>query len=318
METLSFRNGDEMPILGLGTWKSAPGDVYDAVKIALQAGYRHIDCALIYGNEAEVGRALTESFERGVVDREDIWVTSKLWNDAHAPENVRPALHETLSDLQLDTIDLYLIHWPVAQKPGVGMPQSPNDLISLQEQPLAETWSAMEDLVDDGLARHIGVSNFSIPKLRSLLADAERYAPEMNQIELHPYLQQTEMLSFAHANDVHLTAYSPLGSMDRPDAMKSDDEPILLEDETIASIANEHDATPAQVLISWGLHRGTAVIPKSVSENHIKENLAAAKVELTETDMQVIAKLDRGCRYVDGSAWTIGDSPYTMANLWNA
>ena len=282
METLSFRNGDEMPILGLGTWKSAPGDVYDAVKIALHAGYRHIDCALIYGNEAEVGRALSESFESGVVDRDDVWITSKLWNDAHAPDDVRPALEQTLSDLQLDTIDLYLMHWPVVHKPGVQMPDSADGLIALDDLPVAKTWAAMEDLVDDGLARHIGVSNFSIPKLRSLLADAERYAPEVNQIELHPYLQQTEMLSFAHANDVHLTAYSPLGSMDRPDAMKSDDEPILLDDEAIASIANKHDATPAQVLISWAIHRGTAVIPKSVSKDHIRENLAAAEVELSE------------------------------------
>jgi alcohol dehydrogenase (NADP+) len=317
MQTLSFRNGDEMPILGLGTWKSAPGEVYEAVKVALQAGYRHIDCALIYGNEAEVGRALTESFEHGVVDREDVWVTSKLWNDAHAPDDVRPALEETLSDLQLDTIDLYLMHWPVAHKPGVGMPQSPDDLFSLQEQPLAETWAAMEDLVDDGLAHHIGVSNFSIPKLQGLLEDAERYAPEMNQIELHPYLQQPKMIGFAKAHDVHLTAYSPLGSSDRPDAMKDEDEPVLLEDETIAEIADEHDATPAQVLISWAIHRGTAVIPKSVNEGRIKENLAAAKVDLTDANMKTIAQLDRERRYVDGAMWTMDGSPYTIANLWD-
>lgn len=318
MQTLSFRNDDEMPILGLGTWKSAPGEVYDAVKIALRAGYRHIDCALIYGNEAEVGNALADAFSEGIVDRSDVWITSKLWNDAHAPGNVRPALNETLRDLQLDTIDLYLMHWPVAQKPGTTMPQSPDDLVSLDEQPLAETWAAMEALVDDGLARHIGVSNFSVPKLQALLQDAETYAPEMNQVELHPYLQQPDLLAFAEENDVHLTAYSPLGSFDRPDEMKADDEPILLNDATLASVAQKHDATPAQVLISWAIHRGTAVIPKSTSEGHIKENLEAAHLELTDADMEVLSKLDRGRRYVDGTAWTMEGSPYTLENLWDA
>jgi len=304
-----------MPILGLGTWKSAPGEVYDAVNVALEAGYRHIDCAPIYGNESEVGRSLTESFEAGVTSREDVWITSKLWNDAHAPEDVRPALRQTLSDLQIDTIDLFLIHWPVALKKGTQLPQSPSDFVSLDEVPITETWAAMEELVDDGLARHIGVSNFNIPKLQTLLDTAD-HPPEMNQIELHPYLQQTDMVEFARENNVHLTAYSPLGSKDRPDGMKSDDEPILLDDPTIAEIADAHDATPAQVLISWAIHRSTAVIPKSVNEGRIKENLAAADVELTDADMEQIATLDRQRRYVDGEFWAMEGSPYTMEQIW--
>ena len=317
MQTLSFRNDDEMPIVGLGTWKSAPGEVYNAVKTALRLGYRHIDCAPIYGNEAEVGRALHESFDEGVVARDEVWITSKLWNDAHAPEDVRPALEETLDDLRLDTIDLFLMHWPIALEPGVNMPRSADQFIALDDLPLAVTWKAMEDLVDEGLTRHIGVSNFSASKLQSLVEDADR-KPELNQIELHPYLQQSEMLAFAQDQGIHLTAYSPLGSKDRPEGMKADDEPILLEDPTIAQIAERHDATPAQVLISWAIHRGTAVIPKSVTPSRIEENLAAADVSLTEEDMDAIAALDRGRRYVDGSFWAMEDGPYTMASLWDA
>lgn len=317
MRTISFDNGDELPMLGLGTWKSAPGDVYDAVKFALQTGYRHLDCAAIYGNEAEVGQALADSIADGVVSRDDVWVTSKLWNDAHRPEHVRPALEETLDDLQLDTLDLYLMHWPVALERGTGMPESPDDFLSLDEVPLSDTWAAMEALVDEGLVRHIGVSNFNIPNLQHLFEEADR-APEMNQVELHPYLQQHDLLAFAREHDLPVTAYSPLGSKDRPEGMKADDEPLLLEDPTIREIADQHDATPGQVLISWALHRDTVVIPKSVTPSHIEENLAAADLSLTEDDMDAIAELDRGRRYVRGEFWAMEGSPYTMDDIWGA
>jgi len=205
MDKFKFRNGDEMPALGLGTWKSNPGEVYAVVREAIKIGYRHIDCAAFYGNEPEIGQAFVDAFDAGDVKREDLWVTSKLWNNAHLKKDVRPALEKTLKDLQLDYLDLYLIHWPVALKPGVQFPSSVNDFLSLDDAPTAATWEAMEACAKNGLSKHIGVSNFSIKKIRELLDDCE-IKPEVNQIELHPFHQQPEMLEFCNKENIGYVA----------------------------------------------------------------------------------------------------------------
>ena len=299
-----------MPSLGLGTWQAPPGQVKQAVCDALELGYRHVDCASLYGNEAEIGAALQRAFQSGLVQREELWITSKLWNDCHAPEQVRPALLRSLRDLGLEHLDLYLIHWPVVHRHGVLMPERASEQIPLEQMPLQDTWRAMEALVDEGLVREIGVSNFSAIKIDSLLQHARR-RPTVNQVERHPWLQQNALMGYCQHQGIQLTAYSPLGSS------SSNGQPSLLDDPVICAIAEEHRASPPQVLLAWGLATGTAVIPKSVHRDRLASNLAALRLQLSRSDLDRIAALDRHHRILDGSFWELPGGPYTRANLWD-
>ncbi|NIM69854.1 MAG: aldo/keto reductase [Xanthomonadales bacterium] len=316
MEYLSFRNGDRMPAVGLGTWKAGPDEVYGAVREAIRAGFRHIDCAPIYDNEPAVGAALSDAIGAGEVRRDQLWITSKLWNSDHHRDRVQPALESSLRDLGLEYLDLFLVHWPVALRAGVGFPTHADDFLSEAQAPRGETWQGMEHCARIGLARHIGVSNFSVTKLAALMAACE-IAPEVNQVEAHPYLQQDSLLDYCRAHGIHLTAFSPLGSPDRSPATKGADEPSLLADPVIAAIAERHGVGPARVLLAWHVQRGAAVIPKSVDPAHLRDNLAAAGLRLDTRDLAAIADLDQNYRFIRGSFLAIEGSPHTAATLWD-
>ncbi|HJV78242.1 MAG TPA: aldo/keto reductase [Paludibacter sp.] len=310
MKTLLFHNGDKLPALGLGTWLSKTNEVYDAVLEAIRAGYRHIDCAYIYGNEKEIGLALQEAFKLGLVKREDLFITSKLWNSDHAPERVEVAIRKSLKDLQLDYLDLYLIHWPVAFKTGHEQVKDASDLWSYDEMPISSTWQAMQELKKAGLTKHIGVSNFNIPKLQQLINEAE-IKPELNQVELHPYFQQSQLVEFCQANQILVTAYSPLGSRHLVQS-----EAGLTREKLVLAIAEKHACSPAQVLLAWGMKRGVAVIPKSANATRIRENFGSLAVKLDAEDIDRINSLERNLRVAIGAFCVQPGGSYTLKSIW--
>lgn len=316
MKELEFSNGDKLPILGLGTWKSKPGEVRKAVYWAIEAGYRHIDCAAIYQNEKEVGQGIADAIAEGLVKRKELFVTSKLWNDSHRLEDVHPALEKSLNDLRLDYLDLYLIHWPIAFKPGIGFATHREEYYTYQDVPLTQTWEAMQESKSAGKVRHIGVSNFNQAKLSQLLA-VEGQKPEMNQIELHPFLPQETLVKFCLDNGLLVTAYSPLGSPDSR-AERHQNDPKLIDNPVVAAIAEKHGAGVGQILIAWSISRGIAVIPKSVNHARIIDNLKASDLILDAEDLGKLAHIGVKHRFVDGSFFTGPQSPYKLTDLWDS
>ena len=314
---LTLSTGGRIPCIGLGTFGSdaVPAEtVAETVKKAIRAGYRHIDCASVYGNEKNIGRVLNDMFRSGFLKREDLWITSKVWNDMHG--KVPESCKRSLKDLQVDYLDLYLVHWPF---PNYHPPQcdvttrSPNARPYIHEN-FVKTWRQMESLAERGLARNIGTSNMTIPKLRLLLRDA-KIKPACNEMELHPHFQQPELLEFCLENNIQPVAYCPLGSPGRPARDRTPADTVDLADKVILGIAERLKITPAQVAIQWAIQRGQIPIPFSV--NHYFENLeAAVHVLLTEDDMDNISKIDKSCRLIKGQVFLWKENQ-SWEDLWD-
>lgn len=265
-DTVKLNNGVEMPWFGLGVYKAQEGEeVVHAVKAAIRAGYRSIDTAAAYNNEEGVGRAVREAMEENGLSREQIFVTSKVWNSNQGYETTLQAFENSLNKLNLEYIDLFLVHWPVKGK-------------------YKDTWRALEKVYKEGKVRAIGVSNFQIHHLEDLLADAET-VPAVNQVELHPQLTQKELLKYCQDKGIQLEAWSPLGQGN------------LLTDETLVSIGNKYGKSAAQVILRWDLQSGIVTIPKSVTESRIMENGDIFDFELSTEDMAAIDGLNLNKRF---------------------
>lgn len=297
-----------MPIVGLGFWKVERDRAAALVSDAVEAGYRHFDSACDYGNEAELGEGLQAVMQFGACRRDELWITSKLWNTYHDPKHVRPALERTLRDLGLDYLDLYLIHFPISlayvpfdtrYPPGWFYdPSADRPCMKPSPVPLSETWRAMEDVQRAGLARHIGVSNFGVSLLRDLLSYAD-VRPAALQVELHPYLTQERLLRFCQQEHIAVTAFSPLGAASYHSLGMAQQGESLLEHPVVRQTASAHQRTPGQVLLRWGVQRGTAVAPKTARVERLRENLAIFDFELSAEEMDSLTRLNRNRRFND-------------------
>ena len=301
-----------MPAVGLGYWKVEKAEAAALTVEAVKSGYRHLDCAADYGNEANVGDGIAEVASQGLCKRDELWVTSKLWNTYHQPEHVKPALKRSLLDLKLDYLDLYLIHFPIVLQyvpfetryPAgwFADPYASKPCMVPDSVPIRDTWQAMEELVDAGLVRSIGISNFGTSLIRDLLSQC-RIRPSVLQVELHPYLVQEKLLRLCRESSIAVTAFSPLGAPSYiPIGMATEKDSVLIHP-VVQKIAKDHNRTAAQIVLRWGVQRGTAIVPKTSQLKRLRENIDLADFALAQHEMESISSLDKNQRFNDPGAF---------------
>ncbi|KAK4874595.1 hypothetical protein RN001_013955 [Aquatica leii] len=296
--TITLNNKIDIPVIGLGTWKSKGNETYNIVKEALLMGFRHIDCAAFYQNEKEIGNAIRECInnEKSGIKREQLYITSKLWNTKHRPECVEAACKESLKDLSLDYLDLYLMHWPMAYKEGPALvPIDNRRKVLYSSVKYVDTWKAMEELVKNNLTKSIAVCNFNKRQIETLLKDAT-IKPVINQVECHPFLNQSNLKNFCNKNDIQITCFSPLGSRDRPWAKRG--EAAVLDNEVILRLSKKYKKSQAQIVLRYQFQRGNISIPKTARKERLSENANIFDYTLKQEDMELIDSLNINYRYI--------------------
>lgn len=316
----TLANDVKMPAIGLGTFGSdrfTADEISDAVVGAAEVGYRHFDCASVYGNEKEIGKAFKTIIEGGI-KREELFITSKLWNDKHAEEDVIPQCKESLKDLGLDYLDLYLVHWPFPNyhAPGCDVDSRSPDAKPYIHENFMKTWRQMETLVEMGLVKNIGTSNMTKAKMALLLKDA-KIKPAVTEMELHPHFQQTDLYNYYVSEGIQPIGFCPIGSPTRPDRDKTEDDTVDIEDPAVVGAAKRLNVHPACICVKWGAQRGQIPIPFSVRRNEYLSNLnAVVNDPLTDEEMQAIAGNDKKCRLIKGQVFLWKDNQ-TWEDLWD-
>ncbi len=317
----TLSNGNKMPCMGMGTFGSdrfTPEQVSDAVGGAIKSGYRMFDCAAVYGNEALIGKVFKDAFDNGIVKREELFITSKVWNDMHGKGDVLLSMAQTLKDLQLDYIDAFFVHWPF---PNYHAPGCDGDARNPDSKPFSvdafmATWRQMEKLVDMGLAKNIGMSSMTVAKLEAVLPLC-RIKPTVIEMELHPCFQQPELFDYCVKAGIEPIGFCPIGSPTRPERDKTEDDVVDIQDPAVVEVAKNHGVHPAVICLKWAVQRGQTPIPFSVFENEYVSNLKSTTEDsLTDAEMELLKSADKDCRLIKGQVF-LWEGANGWEDLWD-